>query len=259
MCVQFPLMFFDMIFFHQSCIFIAPTFSLATGICRFWRPVLLVNTESAPTSAFSMFHVTMSLIFLQQWTLIFPWSLYVTYVVTEALLVVFSVSGHRKFCLAFHFPNFIPGCSVFISGHLLLLASSVWFCVWVWQRRSLFIHAGFLPILSDFHCNAYFLSLEVVLENQKSFVGLLFAPGNLSLRILPRSSLKKPKSALLKSRVVIFSTYFLPSGSWTTTNLNVTAKKAPFDLHIPSNPFIVWEYEVQQSTSSHCLFYHFEE
>ncbi|KAK4828649.1 hypothetical protein QYF61_000297 [Mycteria americana] len=42
-------------------------------------------------------------------------------------------------------------------------------------------------------------------------------------------------------------------------HLMVTAAKAAFDLHIPSEPIVVGEYEIQQSTPSHWLFYHLEE
>ena len=122
------------------------------------------------------------------------------------------------------------------------------------------IHTGFLAILSYFHCNGCFLSLELVLENEKGFLGFLFTPTNLSPRILPRSSVKKPKSALLKSRVVILPFNLLPALRILNHHLTVTAEKAVFDLHIPNNSFIVGEYEVRQSTSSsHCVFYHFEE
>lgn len=35
--------------------------------------------------------------------------------------------------------------------------------------------------------------------------------------------------------------------------------KAAFDLHIPNEPLLVDEYEVQQNTSPHQLFYHLEQ
>jgi len=87
------------------------------------------------------------------------------------------------------------------------------------------IHTGFLAILSYFHCNGCFLSLELVLENEKGFLGFLFTPTNLSPRILPRSSVKKPKSALLKSRVVILLFNLLPALRILNHHLTVTAEK----------------------------------
>ncbi|PKU43982.1 hypothetical protein llap_5701 [Limosa lapponica baueri] len=42
-------------------------------------------------------------------------------------------------------------------------------------------------------------------------------------------------------------------------HLMVTAAKAAFDLHIPSEPLLFGEYEIQQSTSPHWFLYHLEE
>ncbi|KAK4807192.1 hypothetical protein QYF61_024312 [Mycteria americana] len=62
---------------------------------------------------------------------------------------------------------------------------------------------------------------------------------------LPSRSLKRPMSALLKSRV-----------DPELHHLMVTAAKAAFDLHIPDEPLLVGEYEVQQTPSPRQLLYH---
>jgi len=67
---------------------------------------------------------------IQQRAPIFPSLPFVTYVLTEALLV-FDIPHRLQFQLGFGFPDLIPACldnvSVFLTGYLSLLPPSLCF------------------------------------------------------------------------------------------------------------------------------------
>ena len=82
----------------------------------------------------------------------------------------------------------------------------------------------------------------------------------LSHGTLPSRSLKRPKSALLKSRVVSLLCALLAAlRILELYHFWVTAAKAALELHIPHQPLLVGENKVQHRTSRRGLLYHLEE
>lgn len=93
----------------------------------------------------------------EQWDHIFPSLSLVTYVLIQALLVYFDISGQMQFHLAFRFSNFIPGCSdnasAFLPCYHTLLGlypCTIPFTCLSLMRSSLFIHTGHSLFLSNF-------------------------------------------------------------------------------------------------------------
>jgi len=75
-------------------------------------------------------------------------------------------------------------------------------------------------------------------------------------RTLPRRSLKRLKSALLKSKLVTLFFCPAPSSQDQLHHLMVTVATDALSLHIPNETFLFCKCEGQQSTSPHRLLYH---
>lgn len=174
--------------------------------------------------------------------------MFVSHELIEAFLIL-QVSGQIQIHLGF---SLIPGCSMFLySSHLLVLDSTLCtlpFCIWVLLALalllillSLFIHRVLLAFLPSF----LFIGIDCFWTwrrwslNIKWLSWVPLPSKTLPHRILPNRSLKRAKSALLKS--CVFNSVFpssLPSRFWTPPSHGLCRQDYPWPSH-PNKPLHV--------------------